>query len=321
MNEERHPHLSEERIQEFLDDQLPDAARPRVEGHLADCSRCRDAVASWRALFRRLEELPELTPSAAFRERILDALPEGRSVWSRILDRFRPVAPADAAGGRHPAPELVLDYLEGALPVRARSRLEGHLEGCGACREEVGRWREVFAALEALPVLEPSPGFADAVMARVPVEERSRAPAATDALDRVLGWLRGLQWPRALRPRSVGQWALAAAAAAAPIAALTAGSLALFSHPQLTPGYLAAFLWWQVSEAVGALAGAAWNGLTESALVFRAYSIVDGLGGSPELLGIAAFALAAGTVASLWVLYRNLITTSGVDRHYAKLSA
>ncbi len=48
---------------------------------------------------------------------------------------------------------------------------------------------------------------------------------------------------------------------------------------------------------------------------------MDGLGGSPELLGIAAFALAAGTVASLWVLYRNLITTSGVDRHYAKLSA
>lgn len=321
MNDERRSHLSGERIQEFLDGRLPDTARTRVEDHLAGCPRCRSAVASWRTLFSRLEELPELTPSPALRERVLEALPEGRSLWSRIVDRLRPGARAGEGAARHPAPGIVLDYVDGALPGRARTRLEGHLEACGACRGEVGRWRELFAALEALPVLEPSPGFAEAVMARVRVEERSRAPAPTGAVDRALGWLGTLEWPRALRPRSAGQWALAAAAAAAPIAALTAGSLALFSHPQLTPGYLAAFLWWQVSGAAGGAAGAAWSALTESALVFRAYSIVEGLGGSPGLVGIAAVAMAAGTVVSLWVLYRNLITTSGVDRHYAKLSA
>lgn len=320
MTDERRNHPSENRIQELLDGRLPDAERRRVESHLADCDRCRSVAESWRALFSRLEEVPELAPSAGFAERVMGSLPGRRSLWARIRDRILPAEGADRSRRRHPAPERVLDYLDGALPARARTRLRGHLEACPACREEVREWRGLLAALEALPTHQPSGGFADAVMARVRVGDR--APAAPDALERVLGWIGGgVSWPRALRPRTAGQWALAGVAAAAPVTAAVGAFLVLFSHPQLTPGYLLAFLWWQLSEAAGALLGAAWGAVTESALVFRAYSVVEWLGGSPTIVGLGAVALSVCMAGSLWILYRNLITTSGVDRRYANLSA
>ncbi|HKK08583.1 MAG TPA: hypothetical protein VKA44_06840, partial [Gemmatimonadota bacterium] len=60
--------------------------------------------------------------------------------------------------------ELFLpDAPEGKPPAEARR----HVEGCERCRREVEALRSLHAALASLPRLDPRPGFADAVMARV----------------------------------------------------------------------------------------------------------------------------------------------------------
>ena len=54
---------------------------------------------------------------------------------------------------------------EGASGPRPHQR--DHLESCGACRRELRALRSLDEALAGLPSLEPSPGFTEAVMARV----------------------------------------------------------------------------------------------------------------------------------------------------------
>lgn len=48
------------------------------------------------------------------------------------------------------AVELVSDYLEGALPPRARRRLERHLANCDACTAYLAQMRASIAATGAV---------------------------------------------------------------------------------------------------------------------------------------------------------------------------
>lgn len=50
-------------------------------------------------------------------------------------------------------------YLEGELAAFWRRRLEAHLKGCPACRQELAALKEVVAALKATPVADPGPDF------------------------------------------------------------------------------------------------------------------------------------------------------------------
>ena len=47
--------------------------------------------------------------------------------------------------------ELVSDYLEDALPVADRARIEDHLADCGNCAAYLRQMRETIALLGALP--------------------------------------------------------------------------------------------------------------------------------------------------------------------------
>jgi len=57
------------------------------------------------------------------------------------------------------AREFFSPYLDEELTSEARTALEGHLEGCPACREELSRWQEFTRALRGLkaPVFTNSP--------------------------------------------------------------------------------------------------------------------------------------------------------------------
>ncbi|MEN9816816.1 MAG: hypothetical protein RLZ32_696 [Gemmatimonadota bacterium] len=71
---------------------------------------------------------------------------------------------------RHLRPDefdLLLDHEEGfgVAPLRQ------HVEGCPTCRAELSAQQAVVAALDTLPDLAPSAGFANRVMAEVPVFE------------------------------------------------------------------------------------------------------------------------------------------------------
>ena len=67
--------------------------------------------------------------------------------------------------------ESLEEYLSGTLSVAARQRFESHLSSCPACREELETMQQIsqcFHALRAAETLQPSPGFAAAVMQSLP---------------------------------------------------------------------------------------------------------------------------------------------------------
>ena len=70
-----------------------------------------------------------------------------------------------------PGAHLTSDDIDAWLAGTLAPAAEAHLAGCPTCQDRVDTEREVVALLEALPLLSPSPAFADAVMARVKVPQ------------------------------------------------------------------------------------------------------------------------------------------------------
>lgn len=75
-------------------------------------------------------------------------------------------------------PDRMDFYLEGELEASERREFEAHLDRCPACREALEDRRALERAFSSLPPIEVPPGFAAAVMARVPAGRR-----------RSFGWL------------------------------------------------------------------------------------------------------------------------------------
>ncbi len=90
-------------------------------------------------------------------------------------------------------------FMEDRLPVRTLKRVEGHLDRCPACREELAALERTVLVLRNLDVDEPPSDLAANVMRRIEAGE-GRSP-----------------WPARLRAASSVAWAapLATAAAAA----------------------------------------------------------------------------------------------------------
>ena len=314
-------HLTAERIQAFLDGALPTEERVFVEDHAAFCGSCQAELDTWRLLYSELSELPELAPSEGFTSRVLAELevtvpapdlvtvPEAAKAGA-----FRWLRRRTAGVAEHLGPERLQDYIEGLLPQPQMARIEAHLDGCGACRNEATSWRELIQGIETLPELVPSAGFAQRVMAQVRIGRLVRQPIAASTGTRMLAWA------GRLLPRTQKAWAVISGVAVTPA---TVGALlvyTVFSNPTVTPGYLASFIWWQVSGAASAVAGLATDTLFESAVMFYAYSALEALAGAPVLAALVAVSLAAATSVSGWILYRNLLPTPKVDGQYATVS-
>lgn len=133
--------------------------------------------------------------------------------------------------------ELFLPRLREGRPGPRREQ-KGHLEACGRCRRELRALRSLDEALAALPPLEPSAGFTDAVMRRV------RLP---------------VPWYRRLWALVVRHW-LGLSMAASGV--LSGGLIAWWvaTRPELTLGGLADFtlervtgLFWNLVVAAGQL--------------------------------------------------------------------
>ena len=73
-------HLASEQIQELLDQELTPEEEALVQEHLAVCTRCQSEVDSWGLLFSNLAGLPELDPSPAFLQEVLQKAP----VWEPL---------------------------------------------------------------------------------------------------------------------------------------------------------------------------------------------------------------------------------------------
>jgi hypothetical protein len=120
--------------------------------------------------------------------------------------------------GPHLSPDDVESWLSGILDAE-RTR---HLDLCQECFDRAQVEREIVEQLAALPLMAPSSGFADRVMASVSVKprlfatRRSIAIAAGLALAVVGSMAASIAWTLANQEvlASVGQWILAQGAQA-----------------------------------------------------------------------------------------------------------
>lgn len=308
-------HLSDERIQEWLDGLLPSGESVRVQAHLDVCPRCRAEAEGWQALIADLSALPALAPGEGFRGRVLDAVgraPERLPLAARIRARLAGwVAGADPVAA-HPGSERLQDFLDGALSGRRAARVRGHLAACGDCRHEAQQWSALIGGLGDLPRLAPSPAFAHAVMAQVRIPEP--VPARAALVRRVLDQVRALAGPRYRRA-----WAAAAGVALTPAIATALVIYTVFSHPLVTVANLGSYLWLEGAALLGSAGSGLMAGLVESAALFRAWSAVETLARSPATAGAGLLGFSVLTLTAVWVLYRNLYHAS-TAHSYAKAS-
>lgn len=201
----------------------------------------------------------------------------------------------------HPETERLEALAAGELDRGEAAVVESHLVGCARCRDEVEEWRVLFGALADLPGLEPSPTFADAVMARVAV----RSPWA-ERFAALVRWL---------TPRTTTAWALVAALLALP-ALVYAGVFAwLATQPWFSMASASVFVrhtlpGWLGEVGESLLGTVVYHGPVQSALA--ALVTLDS-----GTLALVAAAFGTAVIVSGWILYTNLIHTPKRDSGYA----
>jgi anti-sigma factor RsiW len=72
-------HLTEEQLNEYLDNSLEAAELARMGAHLSECTDCRARLAALQTVFQALAALPEETPGHELTSSVLKALPNGLS--------------------------------------------------------------------------------------------------------------------------------------------------------------------------------------------------------------------------------------------------
>jgi hypothetical protein len=173
---------------------------------------------------------------------------------------------------------------EGMLPEGELGAATEHVEGCRRCAAELEGYRALHAALAGLPRLAPSPGFGDAVMARVKMPEPSPVWAM------IQRWL----------PSTRRGWTILGAALVAPALPLLAGLAWLLTHP----GVSAATLWQTVTTEASAMSATA----LEQAF---AWGLDSGLFGSVGLVLDALGSVPLETLAGLFAVMAIAIPLSG----------
>jgi hypothetical protein len=316
-----HGHLSAERLQAFLEEELPIREHRLAGEHLAACTQCSAELEVWRAMFSELGEVAKLRPHEGFANRVMArvSVPEPLSLGERA--RARAASLFGGAVRGHVEPELLQDLVEGVLPRRHAARIRRHLDGCGPCTHEAEGWARVVGTLEALPRHAPSAAFADQVMARVTLPEaatsaaRAVVPSGKQAM--VARWLRKAQ---GLVPRTRRAWAVLSGAAVTPVATLGLVFYAVFSHPALTPGALLSYAGWQLTDMAAAAWSAGWGLLAQAMTAVGAQGLFAGMASAPLALAAATTVYSVLVVLALRVLYKNLVTVRSVGIRHAQIS-
>ena len=306
MTEQFETHLSAERMQAFLEGDLPQGERGPVEEHLATCARCSAELDAWRVLFADLSGLATPTLQSGFADRVMARveLPARQRGWLTSLFPRR---------SAHLTSDLLQDVADGLVPARRVARIRTHVAACSACATELQAWQGVVEAIERLDHFAPREGFAvrvmSAVRARVAAPIPARAPVRTPVWS-ILG-TRALVFARRFVPRTRRAWAALSGVAVTPAAIFGLIAYVVFSHPTLTPQALASFVLWQLGDFFSVAWGSATATVLELTSVGAASSLLDVLARSPLLVAGGAIAYSAFAAAALRVLYKNLFG----DRH------
>jgi len=173
-------HLTNDELDAWLEGRLPQ----HRSSHLETCDLCRTAAEETREVILQLGRLAKAAPSISFADRVM----------ARV---------SLSQAGEHFSPEELDLWVSGVLPAERQQ----HLQRCSRCQTVADAERVLVMRLEALPLFDPQPGFADKVMERVDLPVTSLASA----------W-RGFTRSAARQPMNIGL--------AAGVAMLLGGSLA-----------------------------------------------------------------------------------------------
>ncbi|MDA0312420.1 MAG: zf-HC2 domain-containing protein [Gemmatimonadetes bacterium] len=302
-------HLSAERLQAFLDGDLSVTGSASVEGHVSSCVRCSAEIDGWRLLYSDLGALASVRPHEGFHDRVMSsvAMPEGRSLAVRLRDRVSGWVPS--LGDSHVSAEKLEELMEGFLPARQVARVEAHLGICASCTAQATDLQSVFLALDRLGHMGVPDDFANRVMAEVRISASLARPAGVPM------WNRALALASRMVPQTREAWAAVSGVALTP--AVTVGLLvyAVFSRPTMTPGALASYLWWQLSDAAAAGASTV-TAFALQSLQASGMSTIYGAIASAPILVAAGFTLYAfACLFALRVLYTNLVSSRPLGRH------
>jgi hypothetical protein len=139
-------HLGPEELDLWLDGRLPSSRT----SHLETCEQCRIAAEETSEVVLQLSRLPRAAPTASFADRVMARVQLGGSAARRL-------------GEEHLVPEDLDRWVAGEL---TGLRVE-HLRRCPECQALADAERVLVMRLEALPLFDPKPRFADRVMERV----------------------------------------------------------------------------------------------------------------------------------------------------------
>ena len=76
----------------------------------------------------------------------------------------------------HLDPEKIQAFLDGQLSSGEMAGFQAHTAACARCRAEVEGWEFLFEELDELPLVEPTVGFMDEVMAALPAVAPAKNP-------------------------------------------------------------------------------------------------------------------------------------------------
>ncbi len=306
-------HLDSEALHAFLENTLPEGERAVVEHHLGECARCSSELEGWSLLFAELGELPELAPTPGFADRVMAELPRPRPFWVRAAG-WLGARGSDA----HLSPDRVQDYLDEVIRGKGLRDAETHLAACGECREVVEGWTPIFTSLGELPRLAPSPGFVDRVMAAFAAAPAPAHPARVPVLRHLVARAAGSA--RKLIPSTRKGWTVAGGIAAAPVAALLAVVGGVVLHPLLTFRDLGIYLFLRGSEWTQVGVGWITTQVVETPALYWLLTLLESAMAAPAVALGGLVALWGVTLASAWVLYRQVIAPMRMATHHVQAS-
>ena len=291
------------RLFAYLDGELDREARKALEAELAGSSALSGELARCRALYAALDGLQGFAPSPDFKARVMAAISAPAPLWIRARDWL---FGAPGATGFGPNPFAATH--ESGLTARQARALAAFVASDPEAGVAAREWRSLMDRLDSVPHLAPSQGFGDRVMARLAAETVAQAEPSRVTLAQRLNRL----WPRRRE-----RLAAISGVAFGPTAVVAATAYMILSNPLVTPSNLLSFLWAKGSTVVVSLAETLFGGALESGAVGGVYAFLTGipLSGATLALGLAAFG--GLTALSGWILYRNVIKVTSMDRHYA----
>ncbi|MDX1646100.1 MAG: zf-HC2 domain-containing protein [Longimicrobiales bacterium] len=306
-------------LQDFLEGSLAARRAHRIEEHLTRCDACTREADVWLGIMRRLDDLGTFSPGEGFADAVMSrvTIPEQVSLAARIRRKI------DGLLGSAPVPEhvpagLLQDLVDGALPPTAVARVRAHVDGCHRCAGELASWQAVATRLEGLGRLEPAEGFVDHVMTGL-----QEARASRKVTRRPPAWTRALAAARraaaGLLPEARQAVAALAGAAVTPMVILGVALWSLWSHPTLTMGSLASFLWWQVRDGAETALGGLSAVVTQGDW-FGLYALLDIAASAPAMVAAGAVAYTTVCALALRVLYKNLYANRSTHERYAHVS-